>query len=194
MNGRLEPANARGSTRPLAVGVVAACFLGMVILGTVVVAAAAPSANAASLVEGFDEQAGQEGQFSVAIEGTNAPVEPGADLVVRATVTAGTTGGTEEVVLAVAGVERDATTLTLQPGRTETVTLTWSTGPEEAGSHEAEVATDRDSDAVDVQVGDGGNGTDPLVYPLIAGAPVLALGAYLFRDRWVPFAWPGLLE
>lgn len=91
--------------------------------------------------------------FQVAIDSTNSPVQEGDTLEVTATVTnTGDESDTQPIELHVGGAVRDATTVTLEAGGSQSVTLTWETESGDAGEHTATVASDTDSDERQVVV------------------------------------------
>ena len=95
----------------------------------------------------------QPAEFTVDIEGTNAPVVAGEPLDITATIeNVGEVSGTETVDLTVGGQVIDEVTVTLDGGDSETVTLTWDTGPGDGGGHTARVASEDDDDTVNVRV------------------------------------------
>ena len=95
----------------------------------------------------------QPAEFTVDIEETNAPVVAGKPLDVTATIeNVGEVSGTETVDLTVGGQVIDEVTVTLDGGDSETVTLTWDTGPGDAGNYTVRVASEDDDDTVDVRV------------------------------------------
>jgi len=95
----------------------------------------------------------QPAEFTVDIEETNAPIVGGEPLDVTATIeNVGEVSGTETVDLTVGGQVIDEVTVTLDGGDSETVTLTWDTGPGDAGNYTATVAVDSDADSTDVRV------------------------------------------
>ncbi|PSP60063.1 hypothetical protein BRC73_04180 [Halobacteriales archaeon QH_7_66_37] len=95
----------------------------------------------------------QPAEFTVDIEETNAPVVAGEPLDITATIeNVGEVSGTETVDLTVGGQVIDEVTVTLDGGDSETVTLTWDTGPGDAGNYTARVASEDDDDTVNVRV------------------------------------------
>jgi hypothetical protein len=92
-------------------------------------------------------------EFVVSLDSTNPPVVEGDVLEVTTTVeNTGDTADTQEIVLTVNGVERDSRELTLDPGASFPVTLGWETGSGDAGSYEAAVVSEDDSDSTGVTV------------------------------------------
>ncbi|GAB3031178.1 CARDB domain-containing protein [Natronobiforma cellulositropha] len=85
-------------------------------------------------------------EFSLEILETNAPVEAGETLTVTATVeNTGTAAGEQTVTLEVGGEVRDTRTVSLDPDETDSVTLEWKTGDDDAGDHEVTISSDDDS-------------------------------------------------
>ncbi|GAB3019138.1 outer membrane protein assembly factor BamB family protein [Natronobiforma cellulositropha] len=77
---------------------------------------------------------------------TNAPLDAGETVTVTAPVeNTGTAGGEQTVTLEVGGEVRDAQTLGLGAGATETVSLEWETTADDVGDHEITVSTDDDT-------------------------------------------------
>lgn len=96
----------------------------------------------------------QGGEFDVAIEEANSPVEPGETLRVNATVeNNGEVGDSQDVNLSVDGVERDPRRLALGPGESQAVTFEWATDEGDGGEYTAEVASEDDTDGRSVRVG-----------------------------------------
>jgi parallel beta-helix repeat protein len=98
--------------------------------------------------------------FDATVDATNAPIEEGESLTVDATVenTGGATA-TRTVSLSLGGVERDSMAVTLAPGESTTVTLSWTTGSGDAGEYTAAVTTDDATDSTTVTV------TEPIALP-----------------------------
>lgn len=96
----------------------------------------------------------EQGEFAVDVAGTNSPVVQGNPLEVTATVeNTGDVTGTQRVELALDGQVFDSTTVTLEPGESETVRFTWGTADRLTGTYTAEVTTeDGASDAAEVTV------------------------------------------
>lgn len=99
--------------------------------------------------------------FEIEIDGTTSPVDEGESLDVTATVE--NTGGvtdTQSIGLSVDGEATGSTTLTLDGGESEQVSLAWARTGGEAGEHVATVASEDDDDATNVTVesGTGANG------------------------------------
>jgi len=100
-----------------------------------------------------DVAVNQAARFPVDIVSTTSPVTEGEDLGVTATVqNTGEETDTRPVELVVAGETVDATELTLEPGQSETVELTWATEDGDAGEHTATVETESGSDSTPVTV------------------------------------------
>jgi PKD repeat protein len=91
---------------------------------------------------------------SVTIEETNAPVTEGEDL--NTTVTVENIGDRDahnvEINYTVGGVEHDSTNVTLEPGESTRVTLTWETGAGDSGDYEVSVSIGDDTDTTAVLV------------------------------------------
>jgi PGF-CTERM protein len=95
--------------------------------------------------------------FSITIPSTNSPIDEGSLLNVTAIVTnVGGQTGTQSISLSVDGIQRDSTSLTLGPGATRYVSLSWQTGARDGGSsfRTARVETQNDSDSASVFVRD----------------------------------------
>ena len=95
----------------------------------------------------------ERAHFSVTLDGTNAPVVEGTTMAVDATVE--NTGGVERTwnaTLRTASTDRDDAAVTLAPGASANVTLSWATSPGDAGEYTATVATRNDSDSTSVSV------------------------------------------
>lgn len=121
---------------------------------------AAPAAGAGAGHDATGEAvrvAASAEHFVVTIESTNAPVLEGEPLNVTATVeNTGETTGTQEVGLAIDGqsLREDSAhaTVTLEPDQRTTITLSWSTGPGDAGNYTATVTSANDSASTEVSV------------------------------------------
>jgi PGF-CTERM protein len=91
--------------------------------------------------------------FAVTLDSTNSPVEEGETLTVDATVeNTGETQETQTVTLSIAGAVRDSANVTLSPGDSQSVALSWTTGSGDAGDYTARVDSDDDSDSTPVSV------------------------------------------
>lgn len=91
--------------------------------------------------------------FDVSLVGTNAPVTAGEELVAGARVTnTGSGSGTQEVALTVGGTQRDATTVTLDAGKSVDVYFDWVPESADTGTHELVVASADGEDATNVTV------------------------------------------
>jgi PGF-CTERM protein len=91
--------------------------------------------------------------FQVSIDSTNSPVHEGNTLRVYATVeNTGNSSDTQAITLEVNGSLRDSEEVTLDPGESETVTLTWNTEEGDAGDYTATVSSQDDSDETGVRV------------------------------------------
>lgn len=89
----------------------------------------------------------------VVVEGTNAPVTEGETLVVEAVLrNTGDATVEERVSLVVGGVERDATTVAVEPGEIRTVRLSWETDSGDAGTYAAAVRGEGNADEAEVTV------------------------------------------
>lgn len=81
--------------------------------------------------------------FAVAIDGTNAPVTEGEVLSVTSTVeNTGDAAATQSLRLSVDGTERASESVSLDPGQSDTHTLSWDTHSGDAGDYTATVASD----------------------------------------------------
>ena len=96
----------------------------------------------------------EQGEFAVDVDATNSPVVQGEPIDVTATVeNTGDETGTQRVELSLDGQVFDSTTVTLEPGDSETVTFTWETANRPTGTYTAGVTTeDGASDATEVTV------------------------------------------
>ncbi len=91
--------------------------------------------------------------FSVRIDDANDPVTEGDSLTVTATVeNVGDLSGTQEVTLSADGTQQDSTNVTLSPGESTTVELTWETAVGDAGGPNVTVASASDSNSTPVTV------------------------------------------
>jgi hypothetical protein len=91
--------------------------------------------------------------FAVEINSTTAPVIEGDPLEVTATVqNTGEVAGTRTVNLSADGETIESTTLTLEGGESEQLTLTWATTDGDAGGYTATVASGDDDDSTGVTV------------------------------------------
>lgn len=100
--------------------------------------------------------------FGVEVTSTTSPVTEGGTLRVDARITnTGDETGTAEVALAVAGTDRDATSVSLEGGASTGVTLAWQTGSGDAGDYTATVRTGDDSGSAPVRVRER---TDPAYF------------------------------
>jgi len=98
-------------------------------------------------------------RFEVAVESTNGPVTEGEAVEVTALVTnAGDETDTQPITLTADGTEQDRRNLTVSPGVTESLTLTWETVQGDAGEYTATVASQADGAAVDLTVTGTDNG------------------------------------
>ncbi|MEF8814606.1 MAG: S8 family serine peptidase [Halovenus sp.] len=94
--------------------------------------------------------------FTISLTETNSPVIEGDTLTVDATIeNTGAEADTQSITLGVDG-ERDSTTVTLAGGESQTVTLEWATVAGDNGSYTATVASDDDTDTIDVTVREPG--------------------------------------
>jgi acyl-CoA hydrolase len=85
--------------------------------------------------------------FAVSIDETNAPIDAGETLEVRATISnQGNTGGQQTVTLEVDGVGSDSRDVRLDPGESTTAVFTVSTDPGDDGDVPARVESEDDSD------------------------------------------------
>jgi PGF-CTERM protein len=92
--------------------------------------------------------------FRVEINSTNSPVTENDTLDVEAIIeNTGDQTDSQEITLDVDG-QRDSIDLALDPGAKQTRTLEWETDDGDAGSYNAVVASDDDSDSVGVDVED----------------------------------------
>jgi len=88
-----------------------------------------------------------DAEFAVNITSTNSPVEDGETLEVTATVqNVGDVSGTQRVTLTAGGAERDSRELTLEPGESREITVSWEGAGGEDGEYDVEVASQSDSD------------------------------------------------
>lgn len=93
------------------------------------------------------------GGLSVSIAETNDPVAAGDRLSVTVSVTnEENETHTERITLSVGPEIRDSESVTVQPGATQTLTLSWETAAGDAGNYVAVVEGRTDSDATDVEV------------------------------------------
>lgn len=84
---------------------------------------------------------------------TNSPVVAGESVTVTAEITnEGSTSMSQDIELAIDGRLTDSTAVSLEPGDTRTVDLTWDTTADDVGSHSATVSSDNDSAGVDIVV------------------------------------------
>ncbi|PSP37053.1 hypothetical protein BRC66_06780, partial [Halobacteriales archaeon QH_2_66_30] len=114
-------------------------------------------------------------EFRVEIEEANTPVTGGGTLAVTATVeNVGEVADTQPIELAIDGDRVDTVQLSLDGGENETVTLRWQTAAGDVGYHTARVASDDDSDAVDVRVRETSSATSFAVEIDGTNAPVVA--------------------
>ena len=121
---------------------------------------------------------GDAAAFSVAVDSTNAPVTAGGRLDVTATVTNdGTREGTRNVTLDVGGSLRDAAAVSLEPGESTTVTLSWTTGEGDAGEYTAAVSAGTGSDSTAVSVVEPVD-LPPSVEPIDACTEIATPGRY----------------
>lgn len=99
--------------------------------------------------------------FTVSIDGTNAPVTESKTLTVDATVNnTGTANGTQTVTLSADGSDRDSTNLELNSSESQSVALNWTTSEGDDGSYTATVETADDSDTESVDVTAASDGDD----------------------------------
>jgi uncharacterized membrane protein len=138
--------------------------------------------------------------FDVTITGTNTPVRAGNDVTVTVDVTnVGDTAGTQTVTATV-GSQRDAAPVTLDPGASTTVELSWATAAVDEGGMPVTVASANASDrrtltilapladpsdsTVDVTSPHVANGSDPATVTVTlvneSGQPVTGLDASAF--------------
>jgi len=116
--------------------------------------------------------------FDVAIDSTNEPIEVGGTLNVEVSVeNTGGTAATREVTLSLGGTDRDSAAMTLAPGESTTVSLSWTTGAGDAGAYTATVATDDAADSTAVTVSTPVD-LPPPVQPIDACTNVTAAGHY----------------
>lgn len=117
---------------------------------TATVATADAEAAAAVTVE---QPTDDPPRFEVAVESTTGPVTEGEAVEVTALVTnVGDETDTQPITLTADGSERDRRNLTVGPGGTESLTLTWETVQGDAGEYTATVASPGDQAAVDLTV------------------------------------------
>ncbi|WP_247730079.1 S8 family serine peptidase [Halovivax limisalsi] len=102
------------------------------------------------------ERAGEPepAEFDVSIDGTNAPVTEGDELVVDATVeNVGGESGDETIELAdFDGAVVDSRSVSLEAGASTTVELTWNTDVGDAGSGEVTVSSENDTASAAVEI------------------------------------------
>jgi uncharacterized cupredoxin-like copper-binding protein len=114
--------------------------------------------------------------FAVAIDRVRPPRETGTDeLTVRATVTnAGNFTDSQDIRLVRAGTELDhRENLTLAPGASATVTLSWADAIANPGTHTLRVASDTDNDTAAAVIGfEDGTSTPRVV--TVPGVPTAA--------------------
>lgn len=102
--------------------------------------------------------------FDVVVTGTNSPVTEGENLTVTATVSnVGDASETQTITLQdFQGATVDSSrNVSLSPGESTTVELTWATGDGDAGSHEVTVASEDLDDDELVRVFDDEGGCEP---------------------------------
>ncbi|WP_340104875.1 PKD domain-containing protein [Rhodohalobacter sp. 8-1] len=91
--------------------------------------------------------------FAVSIDGTNSPITEGESLDVTATIeNTGDQSGTQDAILEVGGIQRDATSLSLSAGESQTVTLTWDTSIGDSGDFTATVASEDETTSTSVTI------------------------------------------
>ncbi|GAB3669186.1 DUF7282 domain-containing protein [Halopiger thermotolerans] len=84
--------------------------------------------------------------YAVSIVGTNAPVEQGDPLEIDAEIqNVGGEAGEQPIALAVGGAETDAVSVALEPGQSETVTLTADTSTLEPGEYPVTVSSENET-------------------------------------------------
>ncbi|OYR56613.1 PKD domain-containing protein [Halorubrum halodurans] len=84
--------------------------------------------------------------FDVRIDSTNEPVTEGETLSVTATINnTGERSDTQSIGLSVGNTQRDSTTVSLESGETETVSLEWPTDIGDASPYAAIVSSENDS-------------------------------------------------
>ncbi|WP_247730078.1 S8 family serine peptidase [Halovivax limisalsi] len=95
-----------------------------------------------------------EAEFAVSIDGTNAPVTEGEDLVVDATVeNVGDGSGDDTIELAdFDGAVVDSQSVSLDAGESTSIELTWNTDVGDAGSGEVTVSSGDQSDTATVEI------------------------------------------
>lgn len=98
-----------------------------------------------------EEQAPAE--LSLSIDATDSRVTEGDEMTLTTTVeNTGEQPGDGEIRLEVGGEVRDSTEVTVEPGSSKQITLTWATGDGDAGSYTATMLSPDDSDSVDIAV------------------------------------------
>jgi len=91
--------------------------------------------------------------FAVTINTTNSPVDEGNPLNVTVDIeSTKSSNDTQTITLGTDGTQRDSQDVTLQPGNTTTITLTWATEVGDAGDYQARVESEDDSDTEAVAV------------------------------------------
>jgi len=122
--------------------------------------------------------------FAVSIDDIDDTVDTGESLEINATVTnEGDETGSQEVALTIDGLEQETKTVAdLTSGSSETVTFTYQTEDSDEGERSIGVASEDDTDSVDVMIGDAPE------YPIMLGdvledgdvglADVLAIQSY----------------
>jgi uncharacterized cupredoxin-like copper-binding protein len=129
----------------------------------------------ASNSDSVSVQVSAGGQFAVDISATNSPVSDGDALDITATVeNTGGTSTTQSVTLTADGQERDSRDLTLEPGESREITLSWETAGTVPGEYEVTVESQSDSDSSLVTLTESGD-DDSLPVPLWALALIVLL-------------------